>query len=89
MQVARVSGRHQFPHHQPHHGELGYQFIDSTVSSFPANPALVGNQIPLVPQNEFTFQGTWAAPQKIFVAIQGRTESNEFDDDQNLLPLGA
>ena len=66
-----------------------YQFIDSTVVSFPANPALVGNTIPLVPQNEFTFQGTWAAPKNFFVAIQGRTASNEFDDDQNLLPLGA
>jgi outer membrane receptor protein involved in Fe transport len=66
-----------------------YQFIDSTVSSFPANPALVGNQVPLVPKNEFVFQGTWAAPQRLFVAIQGRTASNEFDDDQNLLPLGA
>jgi outer membrane receptor protein involved in Fe transport len=66
-----------------------YQFIDSTVSSFSANPALVGNQIPLVPKNEFVFQGTWAAPQKIFLAVQGRTASNEFDDDQNLLPLGA
>ncbi len=45
--------------------------------------------IPLVPQNIFTFQGTWAAPGKILVAIQGRAESNEFDDDQNLLPLGS
>jgi outer membrane receptor protein involved in Fe transport len=66
-----------------------YQFVDSTVVSFPANPALVGNMVPLVPQNEFTFQGTWAAPKDFFVAIQGRTASNEFDDDQNLLPLGA
>ncbi len=66
-----------------------YQFIDSTVTSFSANPALVGNQVPLVAKNEFVFQGTWAAPQKIFVAVQGRTASNEFDDDQNLLPLAA
>src|SRR5271165_175667 len=66
-----------------------YQFIDATVTSYPGNPALVGNQIPLVPKNEFVFQGTWAAPWKILVAIQGRTASNEFDDDQNLLPLGA
>jgi len=66
-----------------------YQFTDSSVSSFPTNPALVGNQVPLVPKNELVFQGTWAASQKIFVAIQGRTASNEFDDDQNLLPLGA
>jgi len=42
-----------------------------------------------VPANEFAFQGTWAAPRQIFVAVQGRTASNEFDDDQNLLPLGA
>jgi outer membrane receptor protein involved in Fe transport len=66
-----------------------YQYINSTVASFPANPALVGNQVPLIPKNELVFQGTWAAPQKILVAIQGRTASNEFDDDQNLLPLGA
>ena len=66
-----------------------YQFIDATVTSYPANPALVGNQIPLTPKNEFVFQGTWAAPWKIFVAIQGRTASNEFDDDLNQFPLGA
>ena len=67
----------------------GYQFMDTTVASSPSNPALVGNQIPLVPQSIFTFQGTWAAPKQFFVAIQGRAESNEFDDDQNLLPLGS
>ncbi len=67
----------------------GYQFMDTTVASNPSDPALVGNQIPLVPRNVFTFQATWAAPKNIFVAVQGRTESNEFDDDQNLFPLGA
>jgi outer membrane receptor protein involved in Fe transport len=67
----------------------GYQFMDTSVASYPGNPTLVGNQIPLVPQNVFTFQGTWAAPKQFFVAIQGRTESNEFDDDQNLFPLGS
>ena len=67
----------------------GYQFMSTTVASSPSNPSLVGNQIPLVPQNIFTFQGTWAAPKQFLVAIQGRAESNEFDDDQNLLPLGS
>jgi outer membrane receptor protein involved in Fe transport len=67
----------------------GYQFVNTTVASYPGNPALVGNMIPLVPQNIFTFQGTWAAPKMFFVAIQGRYESNEFDDDLNLYPLGA
>jgi len=67
----------------------GYQFVDTTVASYPGNPALVGNHIPLAPNNIFTFQGTWLAPQRITVAIQGRAESNEYDDDQNLLPLGG
>ncbi|HUI83313.1 MAG TPA: TonB-dependent receptor, partial [Candidatus Binatia bacterium] len=67
----------------------GYQFMNTTVASFPANPALVGNLIPLVPRSIFTFQGTWAAPARLLVALQGRAESNEFDDDQNLLPLGS
>ncbi len=66
-----------------------YQFMSTTVASYPGNPSLVGNLIPLVPQNIFTFQGTWAAPKQIMVAIQGRAESNEFDDDQNLFPLGS
>ena len=66
-----------------------YQFVDSTVISFPANPALVGNLIPLVPRNNVTFQATWAAPRRFTVALQGRAASNEYDDDQNLLPLGS
>jgi outer membrane receptor protein involved in Fe transport len=66
-----------------------YQFMSTTVASYPGNSALVGNMIPLVPANIFTFQGTWAAPKQIMVAIQGRAESNEYDDDQNLLALGS
>ena len=67
----------------------GYQFTDSIVASYPGNPALVGNLIPLVPRSIFTFEGTWLAPQRFTVAIQGRAESNEFDDDQNMFPLGG
>jgi len=67
----------------------GYQFTDSIVASYPGEPTLVGNLIPLVPRSIFTFTGTWLAPQRITVAIQGRAESNEFDDDQNMFPLGG
>lgn len=66
-----------------------YQLVDSTVVSYPANPALVGNMIPLVPRNNVTFQATWQAPKRFMVAIQGRAASNEYDDDRNLLPLGS
>jgi outer membrane receptor protein involved in Fe transport len=66
-----------------------YQFLDATVVGFSVDPSLVGNMIPLVPRHEFTFETTWSAPQRLNVAVQGRTASNEFDDDQNLLPLGS
>ena len=66
-----------------------YQFVDATVVSYSANAALVGNMVPLVPKNQFTFQATWAAPKQFLVAVQGRAASNEYDDDQNLLPLGG
>ncbi len=71
------------------HFSAAYQFIDSTVISFPANPALVGNLVPLVPRNIVSFQATWSAPRRFLIALQGRAASNEYDDDQNLLPLGS
>ncbi len=71
------------------HFSAAYQFVNSTVVSYPANPALVGNLIPLVPRNDVTFQATWQAPRRFLVALQGRAASNEYDDDQNLLPLGS
>jgi outer membrane receptor protein involved in Fe transport len=66
-----------------------YQFLDSKVVAFPANPALVGNMVPLVPQQSIAFQATWQAPRRFLIAVQGRAASNEYDDDQNLLPLGS
>ena len=77
----RITGVLQF--------SAAYQFVDSAVISYPANPALVGNLIPLVPRNDVTFQMTWQAPRRFMVALQGRAASNEYDDDQNLLPLGS
>ena len=67
----------------------GYQFTNSVVASFPGDPTLVGKLIPLVPRSIFTFEGTWAAPKRFFLAVQGRAESNEFDDDQNMFALGG
>lgn len=65
----------------------GYILTDSTVISFSAEPALVGLHVPQVPKNQFNIQlayasGPWTA------AVQTRYTGNQFDDDQNLLPLG-
>jgi outer membrane receptor protein involved in Fe transport len=65
----------------------GYQFIDATVVRFPANTALEGLLIPQVPRHLFTFQARYSNPRIVTLAFQGRASSQQFDDDQNLLPL--
>ena len=66
-----------------------YQFVDSKVSSFPANTALVGLWVAQVPHNSFTFQARYANPRIVTVEVTGRALGNAFDDDQNQFPLGS
>jgi len=66
-----------------------YQFVDSKVSSFPANTALVGLWVAQVPHNSFTFQARYANPRIVTVEVTGRAIGNAFDDDQNQFPLGS
>lgn len=63
-----------------------YEYTDATVTSFSANPVLVGLWIPQVPHQQFTLQARYAKPY-VLVGVQGRYGGNQFDDDQNLLPL--
>ena len=60
------------------------------MTSFPAdptlNPTLVGLDVPQVPRNQFTFQGSYSRP-FLLVGVQGRFVGNQFDDDQNTLLL--
>ena len=67
----------------------GYQFVDSKVSSFPANTALVGLWVAQVPHHSFTFQARYSNPRMVTVEVTGRAIGNAFDDDQNLFPLGS
>ncbi len=67
---------------------VGYQFVDSKVSSFPASPALVGLWIAQVPHNALTFQARYTNPRIITLAIDGRMIGKQFDDDLNTFPLG-
>jgi outer membrane receptor protein involved in Fe transport len=64
-----------------------YLFVDSIVLSYAANPALQGNFLPQVPQNQFSLQMSYVG-KTWTVGVQGRFLGNQFDDDQNLLPLG-
>jgi len=64
-----------------------YCFVNSIVLHFAANPALIGNFLPQVPQNQFSFQAGYIA-KKWTAGLQGRFLGNQFDDDLNTLPLG-
>jgi outer membrane receptor protein involved in Fe transport len=61
----------------------GYEYLHSTVSSFSANPTLIGKHVPQVPTHTVTFSGTFAAPRAwTFIALL-RASSGQFDDDLN------
>jgi outer membrane receptor protein involved in Fe transport len=65
----------------------GYQFVDSTVVSFPANVILQGLRVPEVPRHQFTVQARYWKPSRWMLSVQGRFAGSQFDDDQNLLKL--
>jgi outer membrane receptor protein involved in Fe transport len=65
----------------------GYQFADAIVTSFPANPALVGLWIPQVPQQNITFQTRYEKVSLLTFAVQGRYVGDQFEDDLNTLKL--
>ena len=64
-----------------------YLFVNSIVLHFAANAALIGNFLPQVPQNQFSFQVAYKG-RKWNAGLQGRFLGNQFDDDLNTLPLG-
>jgi outer membrane receptor protein involved in Fe transport len=76
--------------HITHDFELsvGYQYVDSKVSSFPASPALVGLWIAQVPHNTLTFEGRYSNLRIITLAVTGRMVGKQFDDDLNSFFLG-
>jgi outer membrane receptor protein involved in Fe transport len=67
----------------------GYQFVDATVASFSANPALIGLQLPQIAPHQFTFQSSYQMHGGWSLAVQGRASSSQFEDDLNLLPLDS
>jgi outer membrane receptor protein involved in Fe transport len=67
----------------------GYQYVNATIISFPANTLLVGHWVAQVPHNVVTFQTRYSNPSRITLALTGRMGGRQFDDDQNLFTLGS
>lgn len=65
----------------------GYAYTDAIVVQFPANTSLIGLNLPQTPRNQFTLEARYWNPSSIMLSVQGRLVGQQFDDDQNLLPL--
>jgi len=65
----------------------GYQFVDATVTSFPANMSIVGLLVPHVPRHDLSFQARYARPRQIAASLQGVFVGSTFDDVPNTLLL--
>ncbi|MGH9343676.1 MAG: TonB-dependent receptor, partial [Terriglobia bacterium] len=67
----------------------GYQFVNATVLSFPANVVLQGLEIPQVPRNAFTFGVSYSKAPLGTISFEGRYTGVQYDDDLNQYPLGT
>lgn len=65
----------------------GLQYVDATVTSFPANTQLVGLLVPHVPRHDLNFQVRYSRPHRLTAALQGSFVGSAFDNDQNTLLL--
>ena len=65
----------------------GWQYVDATVTSFPANTLLVGLWVPHVPRHDVDFQARYTRPHVLTAALQASFVGSAFDNDQNTLPL--
>src|SRR5208282_2934628 len=65
----------------------GLQYVDATVTSFPANTQLVGLLFPHVPRHDLNFQVRYSRPHRVTAALQGSFVGSAFDNDQNTLLL--
>ncbi|MGO8813202.1 MAG: TonB-dependent receptor [Terriglobia bacterium] len=65
----------------------GVQYVDATVTSFPANTKLVGLLVPHVPRHDVNLQVRYSRPRWATASLQGSFVGSTFDNDQNTLLL--
>jgi outer membrane receptor protein involved in Fe transport len=65
----------------------GYEFADAMVLRFAPDPTLEGLLIPQTPRHSFTLQTRYAQAMGWTLALQARASGQQFEDDQNQLPL--
>lgn len=67
----------------------GYQYADSTVTKFQADPTLVGKWTPQVPRNSATLQTRLQQARWGRFSVDLRTSGRQFDDSANMYRLNG
>jgi len=65
----------------------GYQYANSTVTKFQADPTLVGKWTPQVPRNSATLQARLQRDRWGIFSVDFRTSGQQFDDSANIYRL--
>jgi outer membrane receptor protein involved in Fe transport len=66
-----------------------YQYANSIVTEFPADPTLIGLWIPQVARHNATAQVRFGRAERFTVVLGGRYQGLQYDDDRNQFPLGG
>ncbi len=69
----------------------GYEFTAARVVNYTVPQgeiSLLGNEVAQVPRHVFTWKARYWNPSRLLLSVEGRFVGNQFDDDQNLYPLG-
>jgi len=69
--------------------DAAYLLNDSRVTNASNAPGLIGNRLPQVPRNSLSAGFTWRAPLDLKINARVRWTSEQFEDDENTLPLAA
>ena len=67
----------------------GYLYNDATVRRATLSPNLAGNRLAQVPQHSASVGASWQPVKKLTLTPRLRVLGRQFEDDENLLPLGA
>ncbi len=65
----------------------GLQYVAATVTSFPADPQLVGLLVPEVPRHDVTLQARYTRPHRLTASLDARYVGSTFDNSPNTLLL--
>lgn len=67
----------------------GFLLNDATVRSAPVAPALAGRRLAQVPRHSASLSASWQPLPRLTLTPRLRALGRQFEDDENLLPLGA